>query len=322
MAVYTRVERAELEALLADYRIGVLVGYAGIQGGTANTNYFVTTTDGEYVLTLFEELAREELPFFLELTAHLAEHGIPCAHPVPDAVGSYLKTLHGRPAALVARLQGATVERPRTTHCAAVGDLLGAMHLAAAGFAGHRENSFGRGWRRETAAGVQNRLGAADAALLTAELEFQNAQQDRPGLPRGVIHADLFRDNVLFQEDHLSGVIDFYFACEDYLLLDVAIAANDWCSRENGELDIARAAALLGAYHARRALSGLERDAWPGMLRAAALRFWLSRLHQQYYPRPGVITLTKEPEEFRRILEARIDASAEMGAYWPEGSNE
>jgi len=318
MAVYTRVERPELEALLADYRIGVLVGFAGIQGGTANTNYFVTTTDGEYVLTLFEELVREELPFFLELTAHLAEHGIPCAHPVADAAGSYLKTLHGKPAALVARLQGATVERPRTTHCAAVGDLLGAMHLAAADFGRRRDNSYGRAWRRETAVGLQNRLSAADAALLESELRFQDAQ-DGSGLLRGVIHADLFRDNVLFQEDHLSGVIDFYFACEDYLLLDVAIAVNDWCSRENGELDAARAAALLDAYHARRTLSGLERKAWPAMLRAAALRFWLSRLHQQYYPRPGVITLTKEPEEFRRILAWRVETGAEGAGCWPEG---
>jgi len=317
MAVFTRVERAELEGFLSDYRVGVLVGYAGIQGGTANTNYFVTTTDGEYVLTLFEELTREELPFFLDLTAHLAEHGIPCAHPVADVAGNYLKVLHHKPAALVARLPGIVVEQPRSGHCAAVGALLAQMHVAAGGLNAGRENPFGLRWQREATVRVADRLPAPDAALLHAELNFQ-AGHIASGLPHGIIHADLFRDNVLFAEGALSGVIDFYFACEDDLLLDVAIAVSDWCSLPEGELDMARANALLDDYHAQRTLIAAEREAWPTLLRAAALRFWLSRLYDYYFPRPGVITLTKEPEEFRRILEARIDAGESLVGFWPE----
>jgi homoserine kinase type II len=316
MAVFTRVERAELEGFLSDYRVGVLVGYAGIQGGTANTNYFVTTTDGEYVLTLFEGLASHELPFFLELTAHLAEHGIPCAHPVVDGAGKYLKTLHDKPAALVMRLGGIAVEHARPPHCAAVGDLLARMHRAAESLTITRENPFGPAWRSETAARVAERLPREDAALLAAEMAFQ-AEHVSAALARGIIHADLFRDNVLFSEGDLSGVIDFYFACEEDLLFDVAVAVNDWCSLDDGGLDPARVTALLAAYHGHRNLTDEERDAWPGMLRAAALRFWLSRLQDYYFPRPGVITLTKEPEEFRRILTARIDAGESLVECWP-----
>ena len=307
MSVYTRVERHELEEFLRHYRLGELEDFAGITAGIENTNYFVTTTRGQYVLTLFEALGADELPYFLGLMAHLAEHNVPSAHPMPDEEGHYLRTLNGKPAALVVRLAGHSVETPNTTQCAQLGQALGHMHVVGQSFEGYRENRRGPHWWQETASQVMPHLSDAEAQLLRDELAFQR-QHRHDTLPTGVIHADLFRDNALFVGNQLTGIIDFYYACNDVLLYDVAVTVNDWCTLEGGELDTARCDALLQAYRKEREFEAAEQEDWPVMLRAAALRFWLSRLQDMHFPREGEITHIKDPVVFQRILENRIAA--------------
>ena len=305
MSVFTPVTPEQLSVWLAHYRLGTLVRMQGIATGIENTNYFVTTTGGSYVLTLFEKLTPMELPFYLGLMAHLAQHGIPSPAPATDLDGRLFSELNGKPAALMSRLQGETVSAPKPAHCSELGSTLAEMHLAGQSYQRRFGNPRGPGWWREAALQVSPFLDAARAALLRSELEFQ-AQQRREDLPRGPIHADLFRDNVLFVGARIGGVIDFYFAGVDCLLFDLAVTLNDWCVHAGGEMDTPRAQALLAAYHARRPLTAPERDAWPAMLRAAALRFWLSRLYDFYLPRAGELVHAHDPEHFRRILELRI----------------
>ncbi len=305
MSVYTRVEREELETFLTHYDLGELLEQQGISDGIENTNYFVTTTRGRYVLTLFESLSAEELPFFLDLMAFLAEHGVPSASPLADTGGRYLRMLNGRPAALVERLSGAWVPAPSVAQCAALGRVLGRLNREGQAFGRERPNSRGPRWWRSTSERVMARLCEADARMLRNELAYQSSHR-RDDLPRGVIHADLFRDNALFQGDELTGVIDFYYACTDVLLYDLAVTVNDWCSNEDGSLDGARVTAMLRAYDAERPLSDRERRSWPVMLRAGALRFWLSRLQDKLFPRPGEMTHIKDPEEYARVLRDRI----------------
>ncbi len=311
MSVYTPVGRAELESFLRHYDLGALVDFEGISAGIENTNYFVTTTAGEFVLTLFEALSAEELPYFLDLMAYLAEHGVPSAHPMPDEQGRYLRTLNGKPAALVRRLPGHNVEAPNPVQCAELGKAVGHMHVVGQDFPGRRDNPRGPHWWAETAAKVLPRLAPDAARLLEAELAFQR-QHAHDALPRGVIHADLFRDNALFVGDRLTGIIDFYYACNDVLLYDVAVTVNDWCTTDTGELDSPRLDAFLDAYRQERDFTAAERAAWPVMLRAAALRFWLSRLQDQLFPREGELTHIKDPDVFRQILERRIAAGERL----------
>jgi homoserine kinase type II len=259
------------------------------------------------VLTLFERLPAEELPFYINLMAHLARHGIPCPAPIADLADRYLGALKGKPAALVTRLAGSSLERPGPAECAELGALLARMHLAARSYPGYLENPRGPRWWRFAAREVGPFLPAQHKALLQAELDHQ-AKHRFADLPRGPVHADLFRDNALFENGRISGVIDFYFAGVDCLLYDVAVCANDWClvdPARDRRLDEARTAALLGACHAVRPFSDLEREAWPAMLRAAALRFWLSRLYDFHLPRPGMLVHAHDPEHFRDILELR-----------------
>ena len=305
MSVFTPVTPEQLSLWLQHYQLGTLVQMQGIAAGIENTNYFVTTTGGNYVLTLFEKLTPMELPFYLGLMAHLAQHGIPSPAPATDLDGRWFSELNGKPAALMSRLQGVVVTAPAPAHCGEVGKALAEMHLAGQSYQGSLANPRGARWWREAAPRVSPFLDATRAALLGSELEFQ-AQQRREDLPRGPIHADLFRDNVLFLGERIGGVIDFYFAGIDCLLFDVAVTLNDWCVHAGGGIDAPRAQALLAAYHARRPFTLAERDAWPAMLRAAALRFWLSRLYDFYLPRPGELVHAHDPEHFRRILELRI----------------
>jgi len=305
MSVFTPVTPAQLSVWLERYRLGALVEMQGIAAGIENTNYFVTTTGGRYVLTLFEKLTPVELPFYLGLMAHLAQHAIPSPAPAIDNRGQMFSELNGKPAALMSRLQGEVITAPTPAHCGELGETLAAIHLAGQSYAGKLDNPRGPRWWSEAAPQVSPFLDAARAALLRAELEFQ-ARNRREDLPRGAIHADLFRDNVLFAGPRIGGVIDFYFAGIDCLLFDLAVTLNDWCVQAGGEIDAPRARALLAAYHARRALTAPERAAWPVMLRAAALRFWLSRLYDFYLPRPGELVHAHDPEHFRRILELRI----------------
>ena len=310
MSVFTPVSESQLAAWLKTYSVGVPVALEPIAAGIENTNYFVTTGHGRYVLTLFERLPAAELPFYLGLMAHLARHGIPCPAPIADLADRYLSELNGKPAALVTRLAGASVEHPDAAHCAGLGALLARMHLAGRSYSAYHENPRGLKWWRASAREVRPLLDRAQQQLLDDELRYQS-QHRFPDLPRGPVHADLFRDNALFESGRISGVIDFYFAGVDCLLYDVAVCANDWCLADTARdlrLDAHRTAALLEAYRALRPLSALERDAWPVLLRAAALRFWLSRLYDYHLPRAGQLVRVHDPEHFRSVLVARIDS--------------
>jgi homoserine kinase type II len=304
MSVFTRVTPEELSAWLKRYAIGALADLQGISAGIENTNYFVTTSHGRFVLTLFERLSVAELPFYLNLMAHLARHGIPCPAPIADRGDKYLGTLNGKPATIVTCLPGSPLTVPGAGHCEQVGAILGDMHLAGKSYGGKLENPRGPKWWREAARAVEPFLDGARRELLASELEFQGQHRDID-LPRGPVHADLFRDNVLFEGERIGGVIDFYFAGVDAFLFDVAVTVNDWCVDAAGEIDAERARVLLGAYRRVREFTQSERDAWPVLLRAAALRFWLSRLYDFYLPRPGELTHAHDPEHFRRVLESR-----------------
>jgi homoserine kinase type II len=309
LSVYTSVGEAELERWLGRYSVGRLVSLEPIQAGIENSNYFVTTTQGRYVLTLFERLPAHELPFYLDLMSHLARHGIPAPAPIADLADRTLGELAGKPAALVTRLPGRWHEHPGEAECRSLGALLARLHLAGRSYPGYLENPRGPKWWRFAAEAVRPFLDSRKKDLLEKELDFQSGQRF-PDLPRGAVHADLFRDNALFEGERISGVIDFYFAGVDCLLYDVAVCVNDWCIGEGGELEEPRVRALLAAYHAVRPFEEVERAGWPAMLRAAALRFWLSRLYDLHLPRPGMLVHAHDPEHFRRILELRAGVPA------------
>jgi len=308
MSVFTPVTEAELSAWLADYSLGQLLELQGIASGIENTNYFVTTSNGRFVLTLFEKLTAVELPFYLNLMAHLARHGIPCPAPVANRHDQFLGQLNGKPACIVSRLAGKSLVHPEAAHCAAVGAMLGQMHVAGQGFGETMPNPRGAGWRREAAAQVARFLTVEDRALLEAEIALHE-KNGLNGLPRGVVHADLFRDNVLFDGTRIGGLIDFYFACTDDLLYDVAITVNDWCVAADGALDATRARALLEAYDKVRPFTPQEKKAWPLALRVAALRFWVSRLYDLHLPRDGEMVHAHDPTQFKRILQQHIAGS-------------
>jgi len=306
MSVFTTVTPDQLKLWLSAYPLGELLELQGIASGITNTNYFVTTTSGRYVLTLFEEHTAEELPYFLDLMAYLAERGVPCPRPVENVDGKHLGELNGKPAALVSCLRGRDLETPSAAHCAEVGRVLAEMHIAGQGFPSLMQNPRGSQWRKATAAKVREFLSAEDQALLSQALAL-DASLNLDDLPRGVIHADLFRDNVLFDGDRLGGLIDFYYACNDALLYDIAIAVNDWCVSEEGVVDDARMQALLKAYHAVRPLTDAEHVAWPAVLQVAALRFWVSRLLDKHFPHAGELTHAKDPQHFQKVLHMRIE---------------
>ena len=303
MSVYTNVSSAELKRFLTRYRCGALVAFEGIGEGIENTNYFVDTRHGSYVLTIFEWLAHDELPYFLELMAHVADAGLPCPHPVADVRGEYLQRLKDKPATLITRLRGRTVADADADHCEQVGDVLARLHETTRTFRRRRPDGRDLHWFREQQRRLAPKLGADERALLRSEIEHQGRVANAcPTLPGGTIHADLFRDNVLFDDARLSGLIDFYYACEGCLLYDVAVTVNDWCRRDDGGISHERYAALLRGYRERRAPTPAEARAWPDVLRRAALRFWLSRLRDRAQPRTGAITHVKNPDVFKNIL--------------------
>jgi len=315
MSVFTPVSQEELARWLTGYSVGPVAEFSPIAAGIENTNYFVTTAQGRFVLTLFERLPAEELPFYLGLMSHLSRHGIPCPAPIADLSDRLFSMLNGKPAALVTRLPGASVEQPDAAACAQLGELLARMHLAGRSYDGYIENPRGTRWWRMAALAVRPFIDEGRQSLLDEELRFQSLHRF-PDLPRGPIHADLFRDNALFGNGGIQGVIDFYFAGVDCQLFDCAVCVNDWCLVDHvadRRLDEARTLAFLGAYAGVRAFTALERGAWPVMLRAAALRFWLSRLYDFHLPRPGMLVHAHDPEHFRDVLELR---GAPGGAPW------
>jgi len=315
MAVYTPVTTGELDAWLARYSVGGLVELAPIASGIENTNYFVTTSGGRYVLTLYERLPAAELPFYLNLMAHLARAGTAVPAPVPDRTGALFSLLNGKPAGLIERVEGAPVLAPGVDECAAVGAALGRLHVASRGYRARLTNRRGPGWWRQAARAVKPFLGEEQNALLVAELRHQTGF-GKGTMPRGAVHGDLFCDNVLFAGDRVAGIIDFAFAATDFLAYDLAIAVNDWCivrdGAEAGALEPARVGAFIGAYERQRPLTGEERDHWPSLLRAAALRFWLSRLYDLHLPRPGELVQAHDPSHFERVLSDRIARPARL----------
>jgi len=309
MSVFTSVSIQQLQTWLKDYAIGELIELKGISSGITNTNYFVTTSQNKYVLTLFEHNTLDELPYFIDLMSHLASNGIPCPRPITDKAGLSLHMLNGKPAALISCLKGQDVDVPNIKQCSAVGQVLAQMHLVSLSFDVqpnhlHTHNPRGANWRIKTAAQVMPLLPEPDQQLLKETIAFQ-AALDVSNLPMGVIHADLFRDNVLFDGDEIGGLIDFYYACHDVLAYDLAIAVNDWCVHADGSLDEPRLNAMLSAYQAIRPFNEAEQAAWPSLLRIAALRFWLSRLYDQIYPQTGELTHAKDPNHFQKILKLR-----------------
>lgn len=304
MSVFTPVGREQLVAFLRHYTVGDLLVHEGISDGIENTNYFVTTDRQEMVLTLFETHSFEEMGYFLDLMAHMSEHGVPSAHPVADNNGQYLRELNKRPAALVEKLAGTSLDHPTSNQCSTLGATLARMHSAGSSFTGRRANGRGHDWRMATANKLLEKLSPPQAQRLRIEIDYQQANRFDE-LPGGVIHADLFRDNALWSGDTLTGIIDFYYACDGAWLYDIAVAANDWCVEADGAFVASRFNALIGAYHDVRTLTDDEKAAWPVVVRAAALRFWLSRLHDWHFPRPGEITHRKDPDVFDRIMHMR-----------------
>lgn len=306
MSVYTSVTRDELEVFLKQYTVGDLIDFEGISEGVENTNYFVSTSHGEFVLTLFETLSAAEIPWYLELVDHLADKGVPSPAPLPTASGLFLSELKGKPAALAYRLRGKMVETPEPVNCGSVGTVLADIHLVGMHYPAKRSNERSLAWMQDTAKLVSKFLSEEDQAFLADEVAYhtRNASYN---LPKGIIHADMFRDNVLISSKTVSGVIDFFFACYDNLLFDIAIVVNDWCRTEEGTIDSKRADYLVDNYQTRRAFTEDEVKAWPQMLRLAALRFWISRLYDMHFPRDGDMTSQHNPDVMKNLLQWHID---------------
>jgi homoserine kinase type II len=321
MAVFTEVPEEEAGALVRRLQLGELASLRGIQGGIENTNYFLSVrNDGgthDYVLTLFERLTHEQLPFYLYLMKHLARRGIPVPEPQTEPgtasaahpEGELLFTLCGKPTAVVEKLRGHSELQPTAAHCTAVGEMLARMHLAGRDFGMTQPNLRGLPWWNETAAVVMPFLDPDQASLLQGELAYQNHVASGSlyaALPRGPIHADLFRDNVMFEDGRLTGFFDFYFAGVDTWLFDIAVCLNDWCiALDTGAHDAQRAAAFLAGYAKVRPLSSAERRLLPAMLRAGALRFWISRLWDFHLPREAAMLKPHDPTHFERVLRRR-----------------
>lgn len=321
MAVYTQVSFDEASTFFQTLQLGSLQCLEGCAGGIENTNYFATTDRAPYVLTLFERLTAAQLPFYLRLMKHLAQHGIPVPDPAADERGEVLHSLCGKPASVVSLLRGKSELEPQEMHCAQVGDMLAKMHLAGREFPMHQPHLRGLDWWNATVPVVLPFLTAAQKALMQSELAYQNhvaSQSTYQAMPKGPIHADLFRDNVMFvstpqsvDQDgvqvQLGGFFDFYFAGVDHWLFDVAVVLNDWCiDWSTGATCLGRSQAFMQAYEQVRALTPQERILLPALLRAAALRFWLSRLWDLHLPRQATMLTAHDPSHFERVLRQRV----------------
>ena len=312
MAVYTQVAFEELGPLLACYDIGEPVSFKGIAEGVENSNFQLRTDRGAFILTLFEKRVREpDLPFFLGLMRHFSKRGIPCPVPVACSDGSDWTHISGHPAALLSWLDGLSLRRPQVPHCAEAGRACARLHLAAEGFALHRPNALSGTRLGELAASTVDKADGVQPGL--GELISQtlvSIGRDWPdALPSGVIHADLFPDNVLFLNDRISGLIDFYFACNDFFAFDVAVMLNAWCFEPDGTYNLTKGTALLSGYTNERILARAELDALPVLARGAALRFLLTRLYDWLNPRPQSMVFQKDPKEFAKRLRFHLGAT-------------
>jgi homoserine kinase type II len=310
MAVYTEVTLIEAQNLFAQLGLGEVSDLQGCKGGIENTNYFVDASNGRFVLTLFERLTHEQLPFYLYLMKHLAQRGIPVPDPQADKSGDILLTVLGKPACVVNCLRGASEPLPSSAHCSTVGTMLARMHMAGRDYARVQPNLRSLPWWNETIPVVLPFLNEAQAQLIRSELAYQNhiaKSSTFAALPRGPVHADLFRDNVMFEGTKLTGFFDFYFAGVDSFLFDIAVCLNDWCiDLKTGVADEPRQAAFLQAYQSERPLQAAERQLLPAMLRAGALRFWTSRLWDFHLPREASMLHAHDPAHFERVLLARL----------------
>ncbi|MCV3766404.1 homoserine kinase [Rhizobium sp. TRM95796] len=305
MAVYTDISEDELKSFLTQYDAGELMSYKGIAEGVENSNFLLHTTKAPYILTLYEKrVDRNDLPFFLGLMQHLADRGLSCPLPVPRKDGAQLGELAGRPAALISFLEGMWLRKPEARHCRDVGEALARMHLAGEGFQIRRENALSvSGWRPLWEKSVD---GADDVetgltAEIPAELDFLEAHWPKD-LPSGVIHADLFPDNVFFLNDRLSGLIDFYFACNDYLVYDLAVCINAWCFEKDCSFNLTKGMEMIAGYQSVRPLSESEIGALPILARGSALRFFLTRLYDWIMTPAGAMVTKKDPKEYLRKL--------------------
>ena len=310
MSVYTHVSEAEFIELLSHYDLGQLESYEGIKAGITNTNYFLSTRTStqnlqQFVFTVFEEDSVEDLSYFLQLKAFLRERGILCPMPMADREGQFLRTMHDKPVAIVEKLSGHTVENISEHHCRIIGQALAKLHITAKDFPVRRNNNRGSEWRRMTYNKVAEKLNTEDKPLLKQHVD-ELETSDFSSLPTSVVHCDLFWDNVLFYNEgentQLGGLIDFYYACDDYCLYDIAIVANDWCTNSNGEIIVSKLTALLQAYNAERPFTDAENAHWHSMLKMAAVRFWLSRLQDKLFPKSGELTFIKDPDEVKHVL--------------------
>ncbi|WP_025602020.1 homoserine kinase [Burkholderia sp. WSM2230] len=327
MAVFTAVTESQLADWMRHYDLGEVVEFRGITSGIENSNFFLTTTRGEYVLTIFEKLTAEQLPFYLNLMRHLAAHRVPVPDPMPREDGSLFGILLGKPAAIVTKLEGAPELAPGVEHCVEVGQMLARMHLAGRDYTGYQPNLRSLPWWKETVPTILPFLEGEQRELLSSELAYQEAffaSADYAALPAGPCHADLFRDNAMFahaapetgHEVRLGGFFDFYFAGCDKWLFDVAVTVNDWCvDLATGKLDQARTEAMLRAYQTVRPFTVEENRHWGDMLRAGAYRFWVSRLYDFHLPRAAELLKPHDPGHFERILRERLSGVALPGIH-------
>ncbi len=305
MAVYTDINETDLKHFLAQYDVGELTSYKGIAEGVENTNFLLHTTKDPLILTLYEKrVEKSDLPFFLGLMQHLSERGLSCPLPLPRRDGELLGELSDRPAALISFLEGMWLRKPEAKHCREVGKALAGMHIAGEGFEIKRPNALSlEGWKTlwEKSAERADEVETGLEQEITAELAFLEAHWPK-NLPAGVIHADLFQDNVFFLGDELSGLIDFYFACNDLLAYDVSICLNAWCFEKDGSYNVTKGSALLEGYCSVRPLSAEEREALPVLSRGSALRFFLTRLYDWLTTPEGALVVKKDPLEYLRKL--------------------
>lgn len=313
MAVFTPVSDDDARQLLQQFDLGELVSLRGISAGIENTNYFLNTTQGEYVLTLFEVLTHEQLPFYIELMHHLASAGQAVPKPQTSLSGQRISTLHNKPCSIVSKLEGGYEPEPSIEHCRQAATAMAHMHLAAQDFSIQQDNLRGLAWWQATTPHILPFLHAEQAKLLQTVLAEQSEyalSEQYLSLPRGPSHCDLFRDNVLFAGTHekpqLGGFIDFYFAGCDTWIFDIAVGVNDWCiDRLTGALNLEKTQAWLQAYAKVRPYTEAERAAWPILIQAAALRFWISRLYDFHLPRPAQTLKPHDPRHFERVLQQR-----------------
>ena len=297
MSVYTRVQQHELVAFLHNYQVGALIEYEGIVAGIENTNYFVTTTKQQLVLTLFEGHDHQQVDYYMRLMNHLSDYTLPVARPIALKEGGYLGTLHGKPAALIERLPGRWIESPSKRHCHAIGRQLARIHVSGATFPLRRKDDRGLDWIEGELCSLSTHLNQQQQRLIEDELAAQR-ETDFKQLPQGVTHADLFRDNALFRHHQVSAIVDFYNACDGTLIYDLAVVANDWCRGEGDVVEQTFLQQLLDGYQSIRRLQKREIQLFD-----MALRFWVSRLVAQHAPREGVLTMSKDPLEYQRLLE-------------------